>query len=154
SYGTITYPSSANDLNAFDLTVLAAYHNGALASNWCIYPVDRTWRYPDPGFEYDVRAWPSIDIYKMRPWVTPTVANYLMIRDSDGKFYKGKFVAALNERIENVGGTKIFDTGSDHWTINMSDASNAMSITIGLGNGTVTARPKQDVLFFRPFMVF
>ena len=157
SYGVTQYSHMTK--NAFDLTVLAAYHNGQLGSEWCIYPVDRVWRYPDPGFEYDVRAWPSIASYKMRPWVMPTVANFWMLRDGDGKLQGGNVINQLNIRINYVAGEKIFDSGvaKSYWTISTYSDSQAYCIEQSVNRPypyDYNIRSKQWVLQVRPFMVF
>lgn len=148
------YVEGDDPYRAFDLTVLAAYFNGAMGSHSTIWPVDDTWRYPDPGFEYDVSAWPgSVASYKMRPWVTPTVWNYSMLMNGNGKM-NSDVVDVINWRISRLGGTKIFQNSSDYyWTINTDSdvVSNAYSVG---RNG-----PHQDAkiaasLLFRPFMVF
>ena len=155
SWGTTHYPNSAQDLNAFDLTVLAAYHNGALNTNWTIYPVDRTWNYPDPGFEYDVHAWSTVAAYKMRPWVTPTVANFWMLRDGNNKLHDGAVMAKVDERMANVGGVKMFTTAKPYWTINTYDSTKAVEVVWGAYNTYTTGyEAKQSVRYFRPFMVF
>lgn len=155
SYGTTS--NSYLTKNAFDLTVLAAYHNGQLSSKWCIWPVDRVWRYPDPGFEYDVRAWPSIASYKMRPWVMPTVANFWMLRDGDEKLHGGLVINQLNIRIENVSGEKLFNERKAYWTICTSSDSQAFAVEQSVNPPYPYGSPlrsKQDIRNVRPFMVF
>ena len=142
-----------DDLRGFDLTVAAAYHNGAVAGIYCIYPVDRAWRYSQPGFEYDVSAWPSsVTPYKMRPWIAPTVANYRMIKDTDKSLIDGNVFKKVNEQIAAAGGTKLFlDTSAYYWTINTKDLYQAYYVG---PSGTPYATSKAAIYKFRPFMVF
>lgn len=148
------YVQGDDPYRAFDLTVLGAYYNGAMSSLYTIRPVNNTWHYPDPGFEYDVSAWPgSVASYKMRPWVTPTVWNYRMLMNGNGKM-NTDVIDVLNWRISALGGTKIFQTSSDYyWTINTSSDNIQNAYKVG------TNGPSEDVkiaasLLFRPFMVF
>jgi uncharacterized protein YjdB len=160
SLGKLLYPNSAQNLNAFDLTVLAAYYNGRESSSNTIWPVDRTWRYPDAGFEYDVSAFPSsVTSYKMRPWVAPTVANFLMIRDSKGGSQGGKALIELNQRITALGGNPLLYENASYnpyWTINYYDSSTAIAFVYSPVNNRYesSAVSKQTVYKFRPFMVF
>ena len=142
-----------DDLRGFDLTVAAAYYNGAVAGRYCIRPVDQAWRYSQPGFEYDVSAWPSsVTPYKMRPWIAPTVANFLMIKDTDKSLTDGKVFNKLNQQITSVGGTKLFlDNSYRYWTINTESAQEAYYIGSG---GKPYPLLKNAILQFRPFMVF
>ena len=148
------YVQGDDPYRAFDLTVLGAYYNGHMSSLYTIRPVDSTWNYPDPGFEYDVSAWPgSVASYKMRPWVTPTVWNYRMLMNGNGKM-NADVIDVINWRISALGGTKIFQTSSDYyWTINTSSDNIQNAYKVG------TNGPSEDVkiaasLLFRPFMVF
>ena len=160
SLGKLLYPNSTQNLNAFDLTVLAAYYNGRESSSNTIWPVDRTWRYPDAGFEYDVSAFPSsVTSYKMRPWVAPTVANFLMIRDSKGGSQGGKTLIELNQRITALGGNPLLYENASYnpyWTINYYDSSTAIAFVYSPVNNRYesSAVSKQTVYKFRPFMVF
>ena len=144
---------------AFDLTVLAAYYNGAMSSRYTIWPADRAWRYTAPGFEYDVTAWPgSVTPYKMRPWVVPTSYNFSTLCGvgMNAATIDSDVLKILNIRISRLGGTKLFQSADDYyWTINTDswqagDYSHA--VARGMTGGSV--RQKSDVLKFRPFMVF
>ena len=148
------YVQGDDPYRAFDLTVLAAYYNGAMGSNSTIWPVDDTWRYPDPGFEYDVSAWPgSVSSYKMRPWVTPTVWNYRMLMNGNDKM-NSDVVDVINWRISHLGGTQIFQNSSDYyWTINTDSDNAAYAYTVGM-NGPHSDAKIAAYLLFRPFMVF
>lgn len=131
-------------VNAFNLTVLAAYHNGALAGKWCIRPVDNVWRYPDPGFEYDVRAWPNLTPYKMRPWVCPTIANIQNIQ--------GTRLDKLNEKIVELGGTKAFSSSDlKYWTINTDDD---YRYAYCISKTAYVKSAKNEIHPTRPFMAF
>lgn len=160
SLGKLLYPNSTQNLNAFDLTVLAAYYNGRESSSNTIWPVDRTWRYPDAGFEYDVSAFPSsVASYKMRPWVAPTVANFMMIRDSKGGSQGGKALIELNQHITALGGNPLLYENASYnpyWTINYYDSSTAIAFVYSPVNNRYesSAVSKQTLYKFRPFMVF
>ena len=142
------YDQSDQDaaINAFNITVAAAYHNGALGSNWCIRPVDKVWRYPDPGYEYYVHAWSTVDPYLMRPWVCPTVHNLETV-------FSGDRETKLNEKLVELGGTEIYVSSSSHdpyWTVNTKD----YSLGYSYNGSSAVASAKNTIYPTRPFMAF
>lgn len=148
------YVQGDDPYRAFDLTVLAAYYNGHMGSEYTIRPVNYSWNYSGPGFEYDVSAWPgSVSSYKMRPWVTPTVWNYRMLMNGDQKM-NSDVIDVINWRISNLGGTKIFQNAGDcYWTINTDSDYAEFAYSVGKNSINSIAKITADQLF-RPFMVF
>ena len=144
-----------NKMNPFNLTVVGAYYNGVpgLGSANVIYPVDRVWRYPDPGYEYTVNAWPGSEQpnFVMRPWVVPDCETITMFYGDKDELMSSSFVVKLNEQLAKVGGTAIFQSSSDaYWLINIYSNSSSYVIK-NSGGGTAS---KSSVHKLRPFMVF
>ena len=164
-YGNSSY---SNMLQGYTLTACGAYYNGQItSSDYCIYPVDRVWRYGEPGIEYSLNVLPksypnatptsgNACSFVMRPWFVPTINNWSNIMVG-GKLYNTAVMDKINAQITKVGfGDKVFPYSSDrYWTINTvpgwnGDEPQAYEVYAN-GFGPQEKTTESGV---RPFMIF
>ena len=164
-YGNSNY---TNMLQGYTLTACGAYYNGQItSSSYAIYPVDRVWRYGEPGIEYSLnvlpKSYPSATptsgnacSFVMRPWFVPTITNWQNIM-LNGKLYNTAVMNKINEQITKAGfGDQVFPYSTDrYWTINTvpgwnGDEPQAYEVYAN-GFGPQEKTTESGV---RPFMIF
>ena len=97
--------------------------------------------------------------FNMRPWFVPTVWNWLILADQNGKLYDSPAMHKLNQQLETIGwdssNNRLFDyvfinASDSYWTINESTAAAAMIVNAN-GPAECDKRSNRNV---RPFMIF
>ena len=157
-----------NLLQGYSLTACGAYYNGRItSSDYCIYPVDRVWRYGEPGIEYSLNVLPRSQpnatpssgnpcSFVMRPWFVPTVTNWQNIK-MGGKLYNTAVMNRINEMINKAGfGDKVFPYSTDrYWTINTVPGTNGnQPYAYEVYSDGFGPQDRTTVSGVRPFMIF
>jgi hypothetical protein len=149
-------------MNGFNLSVAAHQYNKWRGSSHTIQVANRAFEYGEPGVELPCRAFPrtSPDLtFNMRPWFLPTVWNWTILADENGKLYNSPAMHRLNIQLETVGWDSnrvplfhlVFPSASSsYWTINESTSFMSMIVNAD-GPAECDKRSTRSV---RPFMIF
>ena len=158
----IAYSTESNRMNGFNLSVAAHQYNKWRGSSHTIQVANRAFEYGEPGVELPCRAFPrtSPDLtFNMRPWFLPTVWNWTILADENGKLYNSPAMHRLNIQLETVGWDSnrvplfhlVFPSASSsYWTINESTSFMSMIVNAD-GPAECDKRSTRSV---RPFMIF